>query len=90
MRTSLIETETAEQFLAGTLPPAQQLVFRARLLGEPGLQEQLCAQQDVYALLKQHGREKLRHEINEVQQTIFTKPAFAKFRERIRRYFPET
>lgn len=90
MRTSLIEIETAEHYLAGTLPPAQQLVFRARLLAEPGLQEQLDAQQEVYTLLKQHGREKLRREIATVQHLLFTKPAFAKFRERIRRYFPET
>lgn len=87
MRTSLLDIETTEQYFAGTLTPAEHLVFEARLLAEPGLREKAEAQQQVYALVKLHGRESLRREIEQVRQTLFTKPAFAGFRERVRRYF---
>lgn len=87
MKTSASETRLIENYIQKQLPPADQLVFEARLLLCPELSETLKWQQQVQQLVKLRGRMHLKAQISLVEQKIFTHPAHQTFRENIFRLF---
>jgi hypothetical protein len=87
MRTSLIETEQIEAHLAQRSEPGDQLVFEARLLLEPELREKVQWQQEAYRMIKLHGRDQLKQEIEAVHQKLFTQKEYISFSQKIRRLF---
>lgn len=86
MKTSWIEIQQIETHL---LRPDHEeaLVFEARLILEPALQEKLLWQQKTYALVHEYGRRKLRTEIETVHQKLFREPAHESFRKKILQIF---
>lgn len=87
MRTSLIETEQIEAHLMRRSEPGDQLVFEARLLLEPELREKMQWQQEAYRMVKLHGRDQLKQEIEAVHQKLFTQKEHLGFSQKIRRLF---
>ena len=87
MRTSLIETEQIEAHLTRLSEPGDQLVFEARLLLEPELNEKMQWQQEAYRMVKLYGRDQLKQEIEAVQQKLFTQKVHLNFSQKIRRLF---
>jgi hypothetical protein len=83
MKTSASETRLVENYIQKQLPPADQLVFEARLLLCPELNEKLKWQQQVHQLIKLRGRKQLKEQIKTVEQKIFTQPAYQTFRDKL-------
>lgn len=87
MKTSASDTRLIESFIQKQLAPADQLVFEARLLLIPELNETLNWQQQVQQLVKLRGRKQLKAQIKLVEQKVFTEPAHQTFRDRLYRLF---
>ena len=87
MRTSLIETRQIEAHLLQLSEPGDALVFEARLLLEPELNDKMQWQKETYTIIRQYGRDQLKQEIEAVHQQLFTEPKHAGFRQKIMRLF---
>ena len=87
MRTSLIETEQIEAQLTQRSEPGDQLLFEARLLLEPELGEKMQWQQEAYRMIKLHGRDQLKKEIEAIHLKLFTQKEHVSFSQKIRRLF---
>jgi hypothetical protein len=87
MRTSLLETEQIETHLLRLSEPGDALVFEARLLLEPGLNDKMMWQQKTYTIIRQYGREQLKGEIEAVHRQLFNDGAHQSFRRKIMRLF---
>lgn len=87
MKTSASETRLIENYIQKQLPPADQLVFEARLLLCPELNETLQWQQQVQQLIMLRGRRELKEQIKLVEQKIFTEQAHQTFRDKLYRLF---
>ena len=83
MRTSLNEIREIEEHLLKQHSPEEDLLFQARLILYPSLKEKVLWQQKVYELVRAYGRKKLREEIEEVHQKLFSAPEHKSFREKI-------
>ncbi len=87
MKTSASETRLIENYIQKQLPPADQLVFEARLLLSPELTVTLKWQRQVHELVKLRGRRQLKAQIELVEQKIFKQPAYQTFRDNIYRLY---
>jgi hypothetical protein len=87
MRTSLIETEQIEAHLMQQSQPGDRLVFEARLLLEPELQEKMQWQQEAYRMITLYGRDQVKLEIEAVHRKLFTQKEHLSFSQKIRRLF---
>jgi hypothetical protein len=87
MKTSLTEITHIENFLHGNLETGDRLVFEARILTDHSLSNRVISQQNLYTIVNHYGREKLRLELEELHQKLFTDPKKISFRERILRIF---
>ncbi len=87
MKTSASEIRLIDNYIQKQLPPADQLVFEARLLLCSELAETLQWQQAVHQLVKMRGRQQLKAQIKQVEQTLFTEARHQTFREKIYRIF---
>lgn len=83
MRTSLNEIKMIEDHLANRLNGEEELLFQARLILYPTLKDHVRWQEKVYSLVKSYGRRKLKEEIEEVHQKMFSAPEHEGFRNKI-------
>lgn len=83
MRTSLNEIREIEEYLLEYSPPECRLVFDARMLLQPELQEKVIEQKQIYDLVKKYSRKQLKTEIEAVHDKLFTAPEHKTFRQRI-------
>jgi hypothetical protein len=86
MRTSLTEIQEIDNYLLDH-NPAQSLVVDAKMLVSPLFKDKVHWQEAVHKLVKLRGREKLRFEIQLVEQELLTAPKYRSFQERIRCIF---
>ena len=87
MKTSWKETKQLEDHLFRQISPEEALVLEARLVLNPDLQKRMHWQQKTYSLIRQYGRQQLRHEIQAVQHRLFHRPEHRSFRQTIRQLF---
>jgi hypothetical protein len=87
MRTSLIETEQIEAHLLRPSNGGDALVFEARMLLDPELQDKVLWQQKAYHIVKLYGRDQLKQEIELVHQKLFREEQHQSFRQKIMRLF---
>lgn len=87
MRTSLIETEQLEHWLLKKGAVEERLLTEAHVQLNPELREKARYQEMTYRTVKHYGRQKLRGEIQAVEQELFRAPKHHTFRERIRSIF---
>jgi hypothetical protein len=83
MKTFMNETHEIEVYLSGQANP----VLEARLLLDKNLQQKVQAQQKTYLLVQEYGRKKLRTEIEQVHQQLFTQNEYLSFRKKILEFF---
>lgn len=83
MRTSLTETREIEVHLQQQMQPADALVFEAKRLIDPELDQKIAWQNRTYQLVQQYGRKQLRQEIEAVHQKLFTADEHKGFRQKI-------
>lgn len=87
MRTSLTELKEAEDFLIGRLSPSDALLFRAKLILDRKLRENVRVLSATYPVVRAYGRRKLKAKIASVENRIFTDPSKVEFQERIAQLF---
>lgn len=86
MRTFMNETQDIENYLL--FPQSDNAVLmEARMLLDPQLREKVEWQQKTYAIVQEYGRQKLRNEMDQVHQELFTNDRYISFREKIRNIF---
>ncbi len=89
MRTSLIETEQLDKYLHQSAESSEALLTEAKLMLSPTLRDKLYWQANTHDLIHLYGREKLRKEINAIENRLFTKPKYRSFQERISAIFKQ-
>lgn len=83
MRTSLIETQQIEAHLQQQMQPADALVFEAKRLIDPDLDDKIAWQRRTYQLVQQYGRKQLRQEIESIHQKLFTADEHKSFAQKV-------
>jgi hypothetical protein len=83
MRTSLNEMQEIEDHLFQKLNGEDEFLFRANLLLNKGLTENVECQRKAYRLVHVYGRKQLKQEIEAVHQNLFTQPEHLSFRKKI-------
>lgn len=83
MRTSLNEIQQIEKFLTGELPPDEHLLFEAQMLTNPQLKLHVALQKEIYLLLAHYHRNKLKHEVKEIHDRLFSKRKYNAFQKAI-------
>ncbi|MNK54561.1 hypothetical protein D3C87_735480 [compost metagenome] len=87
MKTSWNEIQCIEDHLLATGDGGDRAVFSARLMLEPGLNESLQWQQATYNVVRDYGRQKLREDIAQVAQLLFSVKEHEPFRQKILHIF---
>lgn len=87
MKTSWNELRLSEDYLSGKLHPEERVLFEARLLIEPGLEDELYWQRRTYGLVRAYGRQELRNQIRSIEKELFEAPEHSSFTQWIKRFF---
>lgn len=87
MRKSLRDIQQLEVYLADRLSPAERAHFQAQLLIHPSLYEDMKAQQMVYLLVRDHGRQQLKAELAEIHNSLIQDAKKRSWWEGIRQLF---
>lgn len=87
MKTSWDELRLIEDFLLSDTDTEDILLFEANLLLQPNLKESVFWQQKTYSLVHKYGRLRLRKEIDQVHEKLFTAPEHHSFRQKIMQLF---
>jgi hypothetical protein len=87
MRTSLNETKQIDDYLFKYAGEADALLFEAKLILQPHLQENLLWQKRTYEIIRQYSRRQLKAEIAAVHQRLFNEPEHTSFRRKIMAFF---
>ncbi|MBL0743301.1 hypothetical protein [Chryseolinea lacunae] len=87
MRTSLNDLRAAEQYILGTMPLDEALVFQARLLTNPTLRCKVNLQRKVYTLLRIRQRRHVKAAVEDMHEQLFADPTKAAFQEQIFSFF---
>jgi hypothetical protein len=87
MRTSLNKIRTIEEFLNGSMPVDERLLFEAQQVVDRSLAEEVLAQQQTYQLVTAYSRAALRQELESFHHTLMNDPAKKGFRDLIRSIF---
>ena len=87
MKTSAFDTEHIDSYLLQQLPPGDKLVFDARLMLCPKLQETVEWQHKVHQLVQIRGRQQLKAQIKAAEQRVFGQPEYSGFRQKVLRWF---
>ncbi|WP_448104320.1 hypothetical protein [Pedobacter panaciterrae] len=87
MKTSWNELRLIEDFLLSDTDTEDILLFEANLLLQPNLKESVFWQQKTYSLVHKYGRLRLRKEIDQVHEKLFTAPEHHSFRQKIMQLF---
>jgi hypothetical protein len=81
------ETLVIENYLLGQTDPADSLLMDAKLLIDAKLSDTVTWQQQTYALIKIHGRNCLKREIEAAHIKVFSEKRFERFRKKISAIF---
>ena len=87
MRTSLNNIKAIDDFLFGSMEPAEALLFDAKILLDNDLREGVLHQQNTHSTIRQYGRKSIKAEIMAVQQTLTSAPQHRGFMQRIANFF---
>ncbi|MGK6351464.1 hypothetical protein [Parapedobacter sp. DT-150] len=87
MKTSLNELQWMEDGLLGHVSGEQRILFEAQLLLDPAFQEAARWQRKTYGIIRDHGRQQLRHELEHVHRELFTTLQHRSFREKVLAFF---
>lgn len=84
MRKPLDEIAEIEQYLQGKLPPADRLVFEAKVILTPSINRNIQQQRTIYKLVRWFGRNSKRRQLEALHEQLMQDPAF---RQRITSIF---
>ena len=81
------ETQQIERYIQNAMEPQEKLLMDATCLMDATLLDKVQWQRKTYDLIQHYGRQKLRKEIHEVQQRLFSETRFSQFRNKIKNLF---
>jgi len=87
MRTSLNEIKEIERYLHRALDPEDALLFEAKTLTQPELQQHVQLQRRVFSLVKLFHRQRMKHDLETIHQHLFRDPGKKTFQEKIFQLF---
>ena len=87
MRTSLNEIKLIDDHLFGTSDPADALLFDAMVILDNTLPEKIVWQQNTHTVIQQYSRKRLKAELDNVHQKLFSEPRHKRFRQKILNLF---
>jgi hypothetical protein len=87
MRTSLTEIRTMEQYLDGTLPPGDRLVFEAKLITDREWALNTRLQQTLMSILNLFQRKHTRQQVIAIHDKLFNSGEKAAFRSKVTSIF---
>lgn len=87
MKTFATDIQQIDRYLLQQLPPGDKLVFDAKLMLCPKLNETVQWQRTVHQLVHVRGRNQLKAQIKAAEQMVFSQPEYSTFRQRIWRLF---
>lgn len=87
MRTSLNELKAIDDHLFSLLPGDDKFLFEVKLILDDDLRTKVFQQQQIYVLIQQYGRKKLKAEIEAVHQQLFDDTQAHSFAAKILRLF---
>lgn len=86
---TLNEIKDIENYLFDKLKTPAKLVFEARLLINPILKRNAELQQRLYSIVRLSGRRKIKSEVEQTHQHIFSDPEKLIFQQSIYQLFPK-
>jgi hypothetical protein len=87
MRTSLNEIKDIERYLEKDFAPEESLLFEAKLLTQPGLHLHTQLQRRIVSLVKIFHRKKMKQDLEQIHQRLFTDPSRQPFQQIVQQYF---
>lgn len=87
MRTSLTRLRAIEQFLSGNISTENRMVFEAHLLLDNELATDVKSQEESYNIIKFHGRQTLKAELEILHQKLAGDPKNKMFWRHIQSIF---
>lgn len=81
------ETAIIEHYILGKLPPADKLLFEAKLLLDGDLAEKTRLQQQLHEVVMLSGRKELRKELAAIDRKIFRDRKYSRFQRNMRSIF---
>jgi hypothetical protein len=83
MMTSLNNIRDIEQFLQGEMSLEDSLVFKAKMIVNPGLKFQVTLQNKLHKLIISYGRKQIKNEIQSAEAKVFTSDEHLSFQTNI-------
>jgi len=83
MKTSASDTQHIDRYLLQQLPAGNKLVFDAKLMLCPELEDTVEWQRKVHQLVRLRGKMQLKSQIKAVEQMVFSQPEYSSFRQKI-------
>jgi len=87
MKISWNNIETIEQYLSGNLKTVEALLFKARLLIDPVLRQQVILQEKTYALVRLFARREIKSRLDRTHRKLFNHPEKKAFQQSILQLF---
>jgi len=87
MRTSLNNIKKIEDYLLGCTAPEEALLFKANMLLDTGLADDVAQQRVTYEVIKQYSRKKIKAEIIATQEKLTAVPEYQGFIQRMTKLF---
>lgn len=87
MKISAPDTQQIDRYLLGQMPAGDKLVFDAKLVLCPELNETAEWQRKVHQLVQLRGRQQLRAQIRAAEQMVFSQLQHSSFRQKVLRWF---
>jgi len=87
MKTSWNNIKTIERYLAGKLETAEALLFKARLLTDPVLRQQVTLQEKTYALVRLFARREIKSQLDRTHRKLSNHPEKKAFQQSILQLF---
>ena len=81
------EIKLIDDYLFKRLSPGESLVFDAKRILDPVLDDKLIWQENTHSIIKQYSRKRLKAEIETVHQQLFTEAKHHSFRQKIMSLF---
>lgn len=87
MKTSWNDTRQIEKHLTGSHTPGEALLFEAKLLLDPTINDTIQFQHKTYNAICDYGRAELKKDIEFVHEQLFNSPQQSSFSQKIKQLF---
>ncbi|MBE7179495.1 MAG: hypothetical protein INR69_24040 [Mucilaginibacter polytrichastri] len=87
MKTSLAETRQIDRVATGKASGQERALHEAGLILHADYADNFLWQKKVYPQIKKYGQKKLREELDEIRDELFSGPEHQTFRQKILRLF---